>query len=175
MPEAASECLRLGLRTQRRSPADLIHRRRGRVRSHPLRTAFGPLGRQRRNVGGCRIRWRLVTRTLGLPLSRDYFRLRKGLERRLYELARKHCGLQAKFTIRLDTLLKKSGAMCSMKEFRRQIRVVVASNVLPDYSLELDASGDALTIWTRDGGKRLRRMIAEVQQRGISTLDGILA
>ncbi len=58
----------LALRTQRRSPADLIHRRRGRVRSHPLRTVFGPLGRQRRNVGGCRIRWRLVTRTLGLPL-----------------------------------------------------------------------------------------------------------
>lgn len=115
-----------------------------------------------------------VIATEVLTLSRDYFRLRKGLERRLYELARKHCGLQAKFIIRLDTLLKKSGAMCSMKEFRRQIREVVASNVLPDYSLELDASGDVLTFWTRDGGKRLRRMIAEVQQRGISTLDGIL-
>jgi len=115
-----------------------------------------------------------VIATEVLTLSRDYFRLRKGLERRLYELARKHCGLQAKFTIRLDTLLKKSGAMCSMKEVRRQIREVVASNALPDYSLELDASGDALTIWTRDGGKRLRRMIAEVQQRG-TTLDGILA
>jgi plasmid replication initiation protein len=116
-----------------------------------------------------------VIATEVLTLSRDYFRLRKGLERRLYELARKHCGLQAKFTIRLDTLLKKSGAMCSMKEFRRQMREVVASNALPDYSLELDGTGDALTIWTRDGGKRLRRMIAEVQQRGISTLDGILA
>ena len=116
-----------------------------------------------------------VIATEVLTLSRDYFRLRKGLERRLYELARKHCGLQAKFSIRLDTLLKKSGAMCSMKEFRRQIREVVASNTLPDYSLELDTSGDTLTIWTRDGGKRLRRMIAEVQQRGISTLDGILA
>ena len=116
-----------------------------------------------------------VIATEVLTLSRDYFRLRKGLERRLYELARKHCGLQSKFTIRLDTLLKKSGAMCSMKEFRRQIREVVSSNALPDYSLELDDSGDSLTIWTRDGGKRLRRMIAEVQQRGISTLDGILA
>jgi plasmid replication initiation protein len=30
-----------------------------------------------------------------LTLSRDYFRLRKPLERRLYELARKHCGQQA--------------------------------------------------------------------------------
>jgi hypothetical protein len=42
------------------------------------------------------------------------------------------------------------------------------------YSLEFDPAGDVVTIWTRDGGKRLRRMIAEVQERGISTLDGIL-
>lgn len=116
-----------------------------------------------------------VIATEVLTLSRDYFRLRKGLERRLYELARKHCGLQAKFAIRLETLLKKSGAMCSMKEFRRQIREVVALNALPDYSLEFDAESDLLIIWTRDGGKRLRRMIAEVQERGIATLDGILA
>ena len=31
-----------------------------------------------------------------LTLSRDYFRLSGGLERRLYELARKHCGYQSK-------------------------------------------------------------------------------
>ena len=115
-----------------------------------------------------------VVATEVLTLSRDYFRLRKGLERRLYELARKHCGLQAKFAIGLDTLLKKSGAMCSLKEFRRQIKDVVTSNALPDYSLEFDPAGDVVTIWTRDGGKRLRRMIAEVQERGIATLDGIL-
>ena len=29
-----------------------------------------------------------------LTLNRDYFRLRKPLERRIYELARKHCGRQ---------------------------------------------------------------------------------
>jgi len=30
-----------------------------------------------------------------LTLHRDYFRLRKPLERRMYELARKHCGRQS--------------------------------------------------------------------------------
>ena len=115
-----------------------------------------------------------VISTEVLTLSRDYFRLRKGLERRLYELARKHCGLQAKFLIRLDTLRKKSGAMSSIKEFRRQMKEVVAANALPDYSLEFDPALDLVTIWTRDGGKRLRRMIGEVQKRGITTLDGIL-
>ncbi|MET3109341.1 hypothetical protein AAKU58_004193 [Oxalobacteraceae bacterium GrIS 1.18] len=34
-----------------------------------------------------------------LTIHRDYFRLRKPLERRLYELARKHCGQQAFWTI----------------------------------------------------------------------------
>ena len=134
--------------------------------------------KRKRGTGAVGKSWRqnhnAIVATEVLTLSRDYFRLRKGLERRLYELARKHCGLQAKFTIGLDTLLKKSGAMCSLKEFRRQIKEVVTSNALPDYSLEFDPAGDVVTIWTRDGGKRLRRMIAEVQERGIATLDGIL-
>jgi plasmid replication initiation protein len=113
-----------------------------------------------------------IVATEVLTLSRDYFRLRKGLERRLYELARKHCGLQAKFTIGLATLLKKSGAICSLREFRRQIREIVSTNALPDYTIGFDDQSDLVTIWTRDGGKRLRRMIQEVHDRGIATLDG---
>lgn len=34
-----------------------------------------------------------------LTINSDYFRLRKPIERRLYELARKHCGDQAHFAI----------------------------------------------------------------------------
>jgi plasmid replication initiation protein len=34
-----------------------------------------------------------------LTLSRDYFRLRKPLERRIYELARKHCGRQPEWRV----------------------------------------------------------------------------
>ncbi len=77
--------------------------------------------------------------------------------------------------IRLDTLLKKSGATCSLKEFRRQIKEVVKANALPDYSIEFDGETDRVTVWTKNGGKRLRRMIEEVQARGITTLDGIIA
>jgi plasmid replication initiation protein len=112
-----------------------------------------------------------IVATEVLTLSRDYFRLRKGLERRLYELARKHCGLQAKFTIGLETLQKKSGATCSIREFRRQIREIAADNALPDYSLTFEDVNDRVTLWTRDGGKRLRRMIQDVHDRGITTLD----
>ena len=45
-----------------------------------------------------------------LTLSRDYFRLRKPLERRIYELARKHCGKQPEWRVSVEVLLKKSGS-----------------------------------------------------------------
>src|SRR6516164_6905462 len=48
-----------------------------------------------------------------LTLSRDYFRLDGGLERRLYELARKHCGHQKTWIVGLDLLHKKSGSSAS--------------------------------------------------------------
>src|SRR6516162_10626654 len=50
-----------------------------------------------------------------LTLNRDYFRLDGGLERRIYELARKHCGNQAKWTIGIDLLHKKSGSAGPLK------------------------------------------------------------
>ena len=42
-----------------------------------------------------------------LTINRHYFRLRKPLERRLYELARKHCGKQGKWLIVLQTYMQK--------------------------------------------------------------------
>ena len=57
-----------------------------------------------------------------LTLHRDYFRLRKPLERRVYEIARKHCGRQAEWKIGLETLLKKSGSTSPRRVFRKMIR-----------------------------------------------------
>ena len=53
--------------------------------------------------------YRSVVSKSVLTLHRDYFRLRKPLERRVYEIARKHCGRQAEWRIGLETLLKKIG------------------------------------------------------------------
>ena len=83
-----------------------------------------------------------------LTLHPEYFRLRKPIERRLYELARKHCGKQPKWTIYLDTLAKKAGSMSSAKEFKRMITNVVRDNTdnpyIPDYTFTL--TGDLLTV-----------------------------
>ena len=57
-----------------------------------------------------------------LTLHRDYFRLRKPIERRLYEIARKHCGQQESWKIGLALLLKKTGSQSPEKRFRQMIR-----------------------------------------------------
>ncbi|MGA9765751.1 MAG: replication initiator protein A [Rhodomicrobium sp.] len=73
-----------------------------------------------------------------LPISRDYFRLRKPMDRRLYELARKHCGSKDKWRIGVDKLQKKVGSCQERKHFMKHMREVAAKNYLPDYLVELD-------------------------------------
>ncbi len=70
-----------------------------------------------------------------LTLSRDYFRLRKPLERRIYELARKHCGRQPEWRVSVDTLLKKSGSASPRRVFRKMLRDMITADPLPDYTL----------------------------------------
>jgi plasmid replication initiation protein len=83
-----------------------------------------------------------------LTLSRDYFRLRRPLERRLYELARKHCGRQPEWRISVDTLLKKSGSASPRRVFRAMLREVIAADTLPDYVLA-EEQGDILCVTPR--------------------------
>lgn len=77
-----------------------------------------------------------------LTLHRDYFRLRKPLERRIYELARKHCGAKNEWRIGLSLLQKKCGSSSTTREFKRLVQGIVASDVkhnhMPDYAIRLD-------------------------------------
>lgn len=79
-----------------------------------------------------------------LTLHRDYFRLRKPLERRMYELARKHCGKKEEWKISLPVLQKKCGSASTEKEFRRLVSNIVEEDQrfqhMPDYSVTLDDS-----------------------------------
>jgi plasmid replication initiation protein len=83
-----------------------------------------------------------------LTLHRDYFHLRKPLERRVYEIARKHCGRQAEWKIGLETLLKKSGSTSPRRVFRKMIRDLVEEDGLPDYTLDL-IEGDLVRVRAR--------------------------
>ena len=82
-----------------------------------------------------------------LPISRNYFRLRRPLDRRIYELARKHCGQQTHWRVSLDVLQKKSGSNSPAKKFAFYIRHMIASNHLPDYTVTLE--GEQAVFWRR--------------------------
>lgn len=88
-----------------------------------------------------------------LTLSRDYFRLRKPLERRIYELARKHCGRQREWRISLETLQKKCGSGSSQREFRRLVSAISEEDMkhshMPDYEIRFDVETDILQVRSR--------------------------
>jgi hypothetical protein len=77
-----------------------------------------------------------------LTLHRDYFRLRKPVERRIYELARKHCGKQDEWTVSLDVLRKKCGSASEKWEFRRLVTTICEEDAehshMPDYAVRLE-------------------------------------
>lgn len=77
-----------------------------------------------------------------LTIHRDYFRLRKPLERRMYELARKHCGRKDEWRVSLTTLQKKCGSGSMAREFKRLVQNVVREDELhshmPDYAVRLE-------------------------------------
>jgi plasmid replication initiation protein len=92
--------------------------------------------------------YRLVISKSVLTLSRAYFSLRRPLERRVYELARKHCGRQPAWRVSAEVLQKKSGSTSPRRVFRRMLREMAAAQPLPDYLLE-EEEGDVWRVTPR--------------------------
>lgn len=83
-----------------------------------------------------------------VSISEDYFRLRRPLERRLYEIARKHCGKQNKWHIGLAKLQEKTGSNAPLKRFRLNLREIIKEDHTPFYSFSL-SEDDLVTIRPR--------------------------
>ena len=79
-----------------------------------------------------------------LTINRDYFRLGKPMERRLYEIARKHCGNQKEWSINLTSLMEKVGSASTLRLFRSRMKDIAKDNHLPDYNIAID-SNDTVT------------------------------
>ncbi|EAW8461763.1 RepB family plasmid replication initiator protein [Salmonella enterica] len=86
-----------------------------------------------------------VTQTKVLKISSDYFRIRKAIDRRLYEIARKHCGYQKEFIISLELLHLKAGSSALLKMFRHNVKQLAKINDLPDYAVSYDVEKDTVT------------------------------
>ena len=92
-----------------------------------------------------------------LTLHPEYFSLGQALERRLYELARKHCGDKAWWEINLPLLHEKTGSSQSPRRFKQDLKDIAARDTLPDYRIGLDESvrPNKVVFITRDNAKLL--------------------
>lgn len=117
--------------------------------------------------------YRAVLSKSVLTLNPAYFTLRKPLERRVYELARKHCGHQDAWRISLELLLHKSGSASPRRVFRKMIRDLIAADHLPEYQIT-EEPGDMILFAPRAarlmGGLGLAPLKAETYEaaRGLA-------
>jgi plasmid replication initiation protein len=72
-----------------------------------------------------------------LTISPAYFALTMGLEKRLYELARKHCGGQERWAINLPKLAQKCGSSRELRKFKAELAGIIERDSLPEYALAL--------------------------------------
>lgn len=92
---------------------------------------------------------RSVTAKHVLTLSPDYFRIRKPINRRVYELARKHCGNQKQWQCSVETLHEKSGSTDTIRKLRAVLKSLADVDDLPDYSVTIDPTTDVVTFSKR--------------------------
>lgn len=97
---------------------DAIHVHRDKKSKKLTRVLFKPAEWLRKQVQSERV----------LTINADYFQIQGGLERRVYELARKHCGDQAHWRINLDGLHQKVGATSELKRFRHDLRELIGGS-----------------------------------------------
>lgn len=116
--------------------------------------------------------YRAITSSEVLPISRDYFRLRAPVDRRIYEIVRKHCGQQASWRVGLGLLQMKVGSKQAEKHFHAHIRNLVRSNHLPDFAVTVE-DGQAVfyrrATETRNDGKPSRPLGGMTARRLAST------
>ncbi|HGJ5869563.1 replication initiator protein A, partial [Arsenophonus nasoniae] len=94
--------------------------------------------------------YQAITKTKVLQISPDYFRIRKAIDRRIYEIARKHCGNQHEFIISLEKLHLKTGSVSSIRLFKQKLKTLFTNNDLPDYEVLFDPITDKVTFKNRN-------------------------
>jgi plasmid replication initiation protein len=77
-----------------------------------------------------------------LSISPQYFELEGGLERRLYQLARKHVGRQRQWKIGLPLLAQKVGSAQELRFFKRDLKRIIEADNIPDYRFSVNGESN---------------------------------
>ena len=106
-----------------------------------------------------------------LKLNDQYFRLRKPLERRIYELARKHCGNQPNWAISMNLLREKSGSTATLRKFRQMVKEIEKNSLdFPDYRMVIDEEKDQVIFWSRNQAKVIEALVKGDRKKMYKTL-----
>lgn len=86
-----------------------------------------------------------------LSLDYSYFSLGRPLERKIYQISRKHLGEKGFWKIGIEKLQEKTGSRTSPKEFKRELIKVIARDQIPNYRLRVE--GDIVIVYVKDQAK----------------------
>ena len=64
------------------------------------------------------------------------------MDRRLYEMARKHVGQQPEWRIGLEKLARKTGSSRGLRAFKHDLLQIIERDTIPDYRLGLEIDSD---------------------------------
>lgn len=111
-----------------------------------------------------------------LTISDLYFRLRRPLERRLYEIGKKQLGKKPKWHIRLENLQAMTGSNAPLNKFRMNLREIIEADLTPDVCFEL-AENDLVIVRPRNPKRKVSAKIilpawAEEKAKGIAVSKG---
>lgn len=107
-----------------------------------------------------------------VTINRDYFRLGKPLERRLYEIARKFCGTnKPMWSIGLVNLMERTGSTGTLRKFRYFVKEISDANHLPDYSLSIN-DNDIVTFKPKAPVDDSQPVLPYVDRKQFEEFDG---
>jgi plasmid replication initiation protein len=86
----------------------------------------------------------LVTDRRMLAITPAYFGLTGGVERRLYEIGRKHVGRSDYWYIGLDNLHQRMGVLAPLPKFKFMLKQIERAQPLPDFLVRLEDEPERL-------------------------------
>lgn len=97
-----------------------------------------------------------------LTLDHGYFKLSKPVEKRLYEIGRKHCGAQATYKENIDDFAEKVGLKGPRYKVRAMLKEIIRRDPLPEYHIALDETKalDDVVFYSRNTVLVSRHLIA---------------
>lgn len=111
----------------------------------------------------------LVRERRVLTVNPAYFKITGGLERRIYELARKHTGGRRPWEIGIGRLQQKCGSTSTLARFKHRLKEVADRDAIPDFGLTVheaveDTSQFAMTF-------RRGATVVEIYPKGAALTD----